>query len=89
MRLPASLGQGSESPQRVCFPSPGLRSGGGDGGLAARCSCWWAGVLMSADYDELSEPLERIQSSDCYGTFNWIHTFGVAQNQKQPSLPNS
>lgn len=48
MRLPASLGQGSESPQRVCFPSPGLRSGGGDGGLAARCSCWWAGEIARA-----------------------------------------
>lgn len=43
---------------------------------------------MSADY-ELPEPLERIQSSDCYGTFNWVYTFGLAQNQKQPCLPNS
>lgn len=46
------------------------------------------GVLMSADH-ELSESLERIQSSDCYGAFNWVHTFGLAQNQKQSCLPNS
>lgn len=54
---------------------------GGEGGLGERCSCWWAGVLMSTDY-ELSEPLERLQSSDGYGTVNRVHTFGVAQNQK-------
>lgn len=48
LRLPASLGQGSRSLWRVCFPSPGLRSSGGDGGLAARCSCWWAGESARA-----------------------------------------
>lgn len=48
MRLLVSLGQGSESPYRVCFTSPGLCSGGGDGCLAARCSCWWAGESARA-----------------------------------------
>lgn len=90
MRLPASLGslgKGSGLHGAVAVLARRLGSRGGDGGLAARCSCWWAGVLMSTDY-ESSEPLERIQSSDCYGAFNWVHTFGLAQNQKQPCLPN-
>lgn len=43
---------------------------------------------MRKDY-ELSELLERLQSSDGYGTFNRAHTFGVAQNQKQPYLPDT
>lgn len=47
-----------------------------------------AQVLMLRCY-ELSELLERLQSFGCYGTFSWTHTFGVAQNQKQPCFPNS
>ena len=47
-----------------------------------------AGTLM-LKYYELSELLERLQSSGCYGTSDWVHTFGVAQDQKQPCFPNS
>ena len=46
------------------------------------------GALMLKHY-ELSEVLERLQSSGCYDTSSWAHTFGVAQDQKQPCLPNS
>lgn len=89
MRLFAAQGKGGGTTLRgwwLC--RRGLLASGAEGGLAATCSCWWAGLLISSDY-ELSEPLERVQSSDCYGTFNRVHTFGVAQNQKQPCLPNS
>ncbi|CAI9153770.1 unnamed protein product [Rangifer tarandus platyrhynchus] len=47
-----------------------------------------AGTLM-LKYYELSELLERLQSSGGYGTSDWVHTFGVAQDQKQPCFPNS
>ena len=46
------------------------------------------GTLM-LKYYELSELLERLQSSGCYGTSDWVYTFGVAQDQKQPCFPNS
>lgn len=46
------------------------------------------GSLM-LKYYEHSELLEGLQSSDCYGTFNWAHTLGVAQNQKQPYIPST
>lgn len=46
------------------------------------------GALM-LKYYELSEVLERLQSADCNGPFSWAHTFGVAQNQKQPCFPNT
>lgn len=62
----------------------GLAGGGGPG----RCGGWWAGALMPKYY-ELSKLLERLQSPGCYGTFSWTHTFGVAQNQKQPCFPNT
>ncbi|KAG5201314.1 hypothetical protein JEQ12_004077 [Ovis aries] len=44
---------------------------------------------LTLKYYELSELLERLQSSGCYGTSDWVHTFGVAQDQKQPCFPNS
>lgn len=63
-----------------------LRPAGG-GGLGRRGGCW-AGALRLRCY-ELSELLERLQSSGCYGALSWAHTPGVAQNQKQPCFPNT
>lgn len=57
MRLPASLGslgKGSGLHGAVAVLARHLGSRGGDGGLAARCSCWWAGESVRAASGEAS-----------------------------------